>query len=159
MYQRKARTVTIYRLYDAETTQSYVGSTAGAITTRWAHHLRRLRAGLHNAVFQSWWCNYGITHLRFQVLEEHVPVDKQFEKEQEWFQQYCCNFNGTDKIFNMIENKRQVEETLALLNSGNTIRATAKKVGMSIGWVQKTGKKYELVDTDEINYPPNDKSC
>lgn len=142
--KRKKRTVTIYQIFNRVTGKCYVGSSLNGPHARWTDHVKRLRGGYHNAKFQAAWNEHGPTAWDFRILEEDIPGELQYEKEQEWFNKFDCEYNGTDKIVKMARRDDKIKQVLELLKEDLTYREISKRTGMSIGYVSNVKAKYEL---------------
>lgn len=141
---RKQRTVTIYQIMNRVTNKCYVGSSSNSPLSRWTDHIKRLRGGYHNLKFQAAWNEYGPTAWDFRILEENIPVAQQYDKEQEWFSKFDCEYNGTDKIFKMHKRDDKIKQVLEMLREDLTYREISQRTGMSLGYISKVKANYEL---------------
>lgn len=87
----------IYKIINIENGKFYVGSTV-AVRTRWAKHLRELRANRHHCPhLQSAWNKYGENSFVFRVIEVVEDYIKLHTVEQGWLDKHhgsghCYNY-------------------------------------------------------------------
>lgn len=144
-YIRKKRTASVYQIFNRITGKCYIGSSLNSVLTRWSDHIKKLQGGYHNTNFQKAWQEYGATAWDFRILEEGIEEHLQFEKEQEWFGKFDCAYNGTDKIAKLASRNDKIHQVLTLLKERKTYREIKKLSGMSLGYITKVKKQFELL--------------
>lgn len=91
----------VYRIFDPETTTSYIGATTYSCSSRFNKHLTMLRSNKHHCKpLQSGWNNRKKDFI-FEVLEVFPTSIDVWIEEQRWWD----HFNTTEAVFNRRPNR------------------------------------------------------
>lgn len=82
--------ITIYRLYNTETSQTYVGQTRNFRRRRGHHHWVLTRGSHRNKWLQQDYDQSGWGVFAFEVLER-CPDDEALDRERHWIDHYKAN--------------------------------------------------------------------
>jgi group I intron endonuclease len=91
MSKRKGPKSGIYKITNKVNQKFYIGSTKNFFSKRWWSHRNDLRLQQHgNKYLQRAWDKYGEKSFTFSVLEEDVPEENLYEREQFWIDTTNC---------------------------------------------------------------------
>jgi group I intron endonuclease len=81
----------IYQITNIVTRKIYIGSTKDYFKKRWYQHRYELKNKRHgNQYLQRAWDKYGENTFTFSILEEGVPYEKLYDREQFWIDTTNC---------------------------------------------------------------------
>jgi len=139
---RDIRKALVYQIINRVTGDNYIGSTKNKIATRWNYHLEKLRNGTHELNdWQKIWNESNICDWDFRILEDNIPIEKQFDKEEEW-QDLIKPTLGSKSYFHKRKNEEKLEKVLKLLKEGKTYRDISKECDVSLGWITTMKNRY-----------------
>lgn len=88
----------IYRIYNTETQESYVGQTAKTIEYRFKEHIREAKRAMRGEkrefpLFHRMLLYYGVDKFKIELLEETTEKEAD-SKEMYWIEYYDSYYNG-----------------------------------------------------------------
>lgn len=88
----------IYRIYNTQTNESYIGQTKKTVDYRFKEHIREANRSFRGEqqdfpLFHRMLLYYGISNFKVETLEE-VPDDKGDEREVYWIKYYNSYYEG-----------------------------------------------------------------
>lgn len=125
----------IYRIYNKETQENYIGQTTKTAEYRFQEHIREAKQAFRGEkrdfpYFHRMLLYYGINNFAIEILEE-VPEDKADEREIYWINYYDSYYNGYNSTKG--GQNRSMAELMKETNlKWNKTDNTSNKTGMNI---------------------------
>lgn len=108
----------IYCILDLKNHKKYIGS-ANDFKGRKRVHLFRLRHNKHHSIYlQRSWNIHGPDNFSFFIVEDDIPKDKLYEREQWWIDNHICEYNMSPKARGSLGIKRR-PETIEKIRNNN----------------------------------------
>lgn len=122
----------IYKIQNKINNKVYIGKTNRTLQVRWNEHKRYANDKTRTNTLYCAMRKYGINNFQISILENNIPNNAIFEKEQEYIKKYDSYYNGYNETFGGEgESKVDIDYLIKLYDEGNNYKEISKITGHS----------------------------